>query len=53
MTDSWGNSEFANTYHRSAEKGRKERRGKKNIGSNNAEKFKFYLAVLLCKLKTL
>lgn len=30
MTDSWGNSEFANTYHRSAEKGRKEKRGKKN-----------------------
>lgn len=27
MTDSWGNSKFAN---RGAEKGRKERRGKKN-----------------------
>ena len=53
MTDSWGNSEFANTHHRSAERGRKERRGKKTTGRNNAEKFKFYLAVLLCKLKIL
>lgn len=30
MTDSWGNSKFAHTYHRGAEKGRKERKRKKN-----------------------